>query len=141
MTLLAWLGGLLWRNGAGRPTKAVFWMAIIVSGIIFGWAHIDDKISNPEIQASPGAFATVMSVNTVFGVILGLLYWKQGLESAILAHFLIDAFGTGIVVPAYLSNNLFVQTSVFIGLVLVGIVTWRVLLSLRSIDAKFENSV
>jgi membrane protease YdiL (CAAX protease family) len=132
MSLFIWLGGLLWKDKNGRPTQGVFWSAIIISSIIFGWAHIDDKISNPQIQASPDAFMTMMLVNILFGIIFGWLYWKQGLESAILAHFMVDAIGCSIVVPAYLSDNLLVQASVLLSLVLAGLGSWHLLMGRSS---------
>jgi len=102
VTLLAWLGGLVWRDEAGRPSKPVLWAAIILSGLAFGWAHVDEHISDPQVR---GALAGVMLANSGFGVVFGWLYWTQGLESAMLAHFLVDAVGSAVVMPAYLAVN------------------------------------
>ena len=132
MSLFVGLGGILWKDRDGRPMQGVFWSAIIISGVIFGWAHIDDKISNPEIQASPEAFMTTMLVNTFFGMIFGWLYLEQGLESAILAHFMVDAIGISVVIPAYLSDNLLAQASVLLSLVLAGLGSWRLLMGRSS---------
>ena len=66
-------------------------------------------------------------MNASIGTALGVLYWKHGLECAILSHVLIDAIGLGIVMPAYFSNNGLVQGTVGIGLAAAGISAWRLL--------------
>ena len=124
MTLLAWLGGLVQREADGRPSPTVMWCAVIVSGFLFGLGHIDDVVPTPEIY---GALVGLLLVNTMFGIVFGWLYWKQGLESAILAHFMVDAVGSGIVVPAYLSNNPLVCVAAEIGLILVVVIIWHAL--------------
>jgi membrane protease YdiL (CAAX protease family) len=107
VTGLAWLGSLIWREPDGRPTRTIIWIAILISGILFGWAHVDDKLSIPGVSTS-GLVALIV-VNSIFGIIFGWLYWKLGIECAILAHFTLDAVAFGIVVPAYISNDLLVQ--------------------------------
>ena len=124
MTLLVWLGGVIWRDDAGRPTRGVLWTAIVLAGLVFGWGHIDDQLSVPGIR---GALAGVMLLNTAYGIAFGWLYWKQGLESAILAHFLVDAIGSAVVMPAYLADNLWLGLLVLGGLILAGVVSvWLV---------------
>jgi hypothetical protein len=116
MTLFVWLGSLVSRQADGRPTQRVFWIAVILSAVLFGWSHIDDKLAEPAIQAF--TLVIILAVNTMFGIIFGWLYWQLGLECAILAHFLIDALSSAVIMPAYLSGNLLVRVVVLIGLVL-----------------------
>jgi hypothetical protein len=125
VTGLAWLGSLIWREPDGRPTLTVIWIAVLISGILFGWAHIDDKLSIPGV--STYGLVALMIVSTIYGIIFGWLYWKLGIECAILAHFTLDAVASGIVVPAYISNDLPVWLIVLIGLVLAGVISWIVL--------------
>jgi hypothetical protein len=124
MTILAGLGGLVQRGEDGRPRPTVMWCAVILSGFLFGYGHIDHVVPTPEIF---GSLTLILLVNTMFGIVFGWLYWKQGLESAILAHFMVDAVGSGIVVPAYLSNNPLVFVAVTVGLILVAVISWRAL--------------
>jgi membrane protease YdiL (CAAX protease family) len=131
MTLLAWLGGLVRRGEDGRPSRGVVWTAIILSGLTFGWGHVDDQIYGAEIA---GALAAVMLVNTALGVTFGWLYWKQGLESAILAHFLVDAVGSAVVIPAYMSGSLLLGLLVLAGLMLAAVLSWRLLVCKRARD-------
>jgi hypothetical protein len=125
MTFLAWLASFISRDSSGRPTPTAFWAVIILCGLLFGASHVESRLSIPGITA--GDIAILMTVNTFFGVILGWLYWKLGLECAMFTHFVIDAVASAIVVPAYLSRNPLFQITVFLSLLLAGIWSLRVL--------------
>jgi membrane protease YdiL (CAAX protease family) len=125
MTGLAWVGSFFRREPDGRPSESVLWIAILISGILFGWAHVDDKLSIPGVPFTD--YLILMAVSTLYGIVFGWLYWKLGIECAILAHFAIDALAAGIIVPAYISQNLYLQLLVLIGIVLVGAISWLVL--------------
>ena len=128
MTWFAWLGAFVRRDADGRPATSIIWSAILLSGLLFGWAHIDDQILNPDLHAPAAEYVLIMVVGTLLGIGLGWLYWKQGLECAILAHFLVDAMAAGILVPAFLSRNLFLIVAVLSGLLLLAAISWRVLI-------------
>ena len=124
MTIFAWLAGLLQREQDGRPGPRAMWFAVILSAFLFGLDHIDDVVATPEIY---GALVNLFLVTTMFGIVFGWLYWKQGLESAILAHFMVDAVGSGIVVPAYLSKDPLLCVAVTIASILAMVVSCRAL--------------
>ncbi len=128
MTLFAWLGGLVWRDADGRPATEAMWGAILLSALLFGWSHIDEEVLNPDFQAPVAEYAVIMAVGALLGIVLGWLYWKQGLECAILAHFLVDALAAGIVVPAFLSRDPSLIAAVLIGLGLVAAISLWVLM-------------
>ena len=125
MSFFVWLGSLISKDSDARPTPAVFWTAIILCGLLFGASHVESRLSIPGVTV--GDLMTLMIVNTFFGIILGWLFWKLGLEAAMLAHFMIDAVASAVVVPAYLSGNLLLQISVVIGLMLAGVWSFRFL--------------
>ena len=84
-----------------------------------GWAHIDDKLSIPG--AAPGSLVLIMLVTTILGMVFGVLYWKLGIECAVLAHFTFDAMVSGLIVPANISNNPIVQVVVLVGLLFLSL--------------------
>lgn len=88
MTLLAWIGSKISRNEEGDPTSAVFWAAILISGLIFGLGHLPTAVAM-GISLTPLYVIRTLVLNGV-GIIYGWLYWKRGLESAMLAHFSTD---------------------------------------------------
>ena len=87
MSLLLWA---LWRGvqrGLGTPRSAVAWAAILASALLFGVGHLPAAYS--MLGALDGAtVAWVIGFNTLAGSVFGWLYWRYGLEAAILAHAL-----------------------------------------------------
>jgi hypothetical protein len=125
MTFFVWLASFVSRGSGARPTAIAFWAAIILCGLLFGGSHVESRLSIPGITS--GDMAVLMTVNTFFGIILGWLFWKLGLECAMFAHFMIDAVASAIAVPAYLSRNPLFQIIVLVSLMLAGIWSLRVL--------------
>jgi len=89
VTLLAWLGSLVFRDSEGRPKPAVLWIAIILVAVLFGLAHLPLAIS-VGLPLTPLAITRTVVLNSIGGVVLGWLYWTRGLESAMVAHFSAD---------------------------------------------------
>ena len=67
------------------PKKISIWIAIIISAVLFGLGHLPFTAGLTEITADVVARAVVL--NGAGAVIFSLLYWRRGLESAIIAHF------------------------------------------------------
>ncbi len=88
MTVLAWLGRFISRTTEGKPTSIVFWVANILAAILFGIGHL--PAVSLLVPVTPLVFARTVVLNGIGGVVFGWLYWKRGLESAIVAHFSAD---------------------------------------------------
>jgi hypothetical protein len=125
MSFFAWLGSLVSKTSDGRPTRAVYWVAIVLCALLFGWSHVDARLTMPGITVSHIVF--IMSSNTFLGIVLGWLFWKLGLECAMFAHFMIDAIVSGIVMPVYFSRNPLLQIGLLIGLIIAAALSVRVL--------------
>jgi membrane protease YdiL (CAAX protease family) len=87
MTLLVWAAWRLFQRRRGKPQAGYFIGAIIVSAIIFGLGHLPFAFVLVP-NASVALILYVISGNFIFGAIAGYLYWKKGLESAMIAHML-----------------------------------------------------
>lgn len=88
MTLLAWLGRFISKTSDGKPTSAVFWIAILLAAVLFGLGHLPTIALSVPITSLVVARTVVL--NGVLGIVFGWLYWKRGLESAIISHFSAD---------------------------------------------------
>ncbi len=89
LTLLAWISHWISCDEDGRPTLAALWIANIVFAVAFGLAHL------PATQAAglpitPLIIARAITLNGMGGLIFGWLYWRFGLETAMVAHFSTD---------------------------------------------------
>jgi hypothetical protein len=88
MTLLAWLGHFVSRTADGRPTSGVLWAANILAAVLFGLGHLPALTT--LIPITPLVIARTVTLNALLGIAFGWLYWKRGLEAAILSHFSAD---------------------------------------------------
>jgi membrane protease YdiL (CAAX protease family) len=88
MSLLAWFGSFLSKTTEGKPTNLVFWIANILAAIIFGIAHLPATATLVPLTSLVVTRAIVL--NGLAGIAFGYLYWKRGLEAAMLAHFSAD---------------------------------------------------
>lgn len=88
MSLLAWLGSFVSKTTEGKPTSAVFWIANILAAALFGLGHL--PATAMLIPLTPLVIARAIVLNGLAGVAFGWLYWKRGLESAMIAHFSAD---------------------------------------------------
>jgi len=86
MTLIVWAAWRILQKGQNQPTNAYFVGAILLSSLIFGAGHLPVAyVLLPE--SFGGALVLfVIFANSAFGVFAGYLYWKRGLESAMIAH-------------------------------------------------------
>ncbi|WP_083005173.1 CPBP family glutamic-type intramembrane protease [Halomonas sp. GT] len=87
MTTFIWVAWRALQRGKGYPSSALVWLCIIISALFFGASHV------PVIVAGIGSvslsvIAYIVFSNSLFGMIAGYLFWRYGLESAIIAHIL-----------------------------------------------------
>lgn len=87
MTLLVWIVWRVFQRRLDKPSTISFVVAILVSSFVFGVGHL------PVIILLLGGTTTavvlfVIIANSAFGMVAGYLYWKYGLESAMIAHVL-----------------------------------------------------
>lgn len=88
MSILAWLGGLVARAPDQHPAPAVFWIANVLAAVLFGLGHL--PATAVLIPLTPLVIARAVVLNGLAGIGFGWLYWKHGLEAAMLAHFSAD---------------------------------------------------
>jgi hypothetical protein len=88
MSLLAWLGSFISKTAEGKPTNGIFWLANVLAAVLFGLGHLPATAN--LIPLTPLVITRAILLNGIGGVIFGYLYWKRGLESAMVSHFSAD---------------------------------------------------
>ncbi|HEX9388712.1 MAG TPA: CPBP family intramembrane glutamic endopeptidase [Anaerolineales bacterium] len=88
MSFLVWLGRFISKNSDGKPTSAVFWVANILAAVLFGLGHLPTM--SLLVPLTSLVVARTILLNGLIGVVCGWLYWKRGLESAMISHFSAD---------------------------------------------------
>jgi membrane protease YdiL (CAAX protease family) len=88
LTFLAWLGKFISRTQDGRPSALVFWVANLLAAVLFGLGHLPTTAA--LIPLTPLVILRAVVLNGLLGIAFGYLYWKRGLEAAMLSHFSAD---------------------------------------------------
>ncbi len=88
MTLLVLALGKIFRTAESRPTGVAFWLANIIAAVLFGLGHLPaTAILMPLTKL---VVLRALLLNGIPGFVFGVLYWKRGLESAMVSHFAAD---------------------------------------------------
>lgn len=84
MTLFLWLLSLI----ADPLTPLVYWIAILLAGVLFAYGHIPGSIA-AGAKKTPMFYAATLFLNGWASLIFGWLFWQHGLLAAIMAHALL----------------------------------------------------
>ncbi|HKA18453.1 MAG TPA: CPBP family intramembrane glutamic endopeptidase [Blastocatellia bacterium] len=87
MTFMVWAAWRLFQKRRGQPRGVYIVIAIVISSVIFGIGHLPLVVALGS-NLTLAIVVYVVSANSVFGLIAGYLYWRKGLEAAIVAHML-----------------------------------------------------
>ena len=88
MSFFAWLGRFISKTMEGKPTAAVVWIANILAAVLFGLGHLPTMAL--LVPLTPLVITRAVVLNGLLGIVFGWLYWKRGLESAMISHFSAD---------------------------------------------------
>ncbi len=89
MTFIIWLIGKITKpRGKIIENNLIVWTSIFITALLFGIGHL--PITSELMTLTPLVIFRAILLNGIGGVIFGWLYWKKGLESAIIAHFSAD---------------------------------------------------
>lgn len=86
------VSALVWLLARCNRRVALPWMfvlAIVLAAVLFGAGHLPAAIA-AGIADTPLLIARIVLLNAVVAVVFGGLFWKYGLEHAMLAHFCAD---------------------------------------------------
>lgn len=89
VTTLVWI---MWkltkRSDEERPSSSIVWIAIFSAAVVFGLGHLPATAALTAL--TPVIIFRAVLLNGIGGIIFGWLFWKKGLEAAIIAHFSAD---------------------------------------------------
>jgi len=73
----------------GLSERAIVWPAILLAAFVFGVGHLPAALG-AGLRLTAGVVTRLLLLNMAGGVVFGLLYWRRGFESAVVAHFVAD---------------------------------------------------
>lgn len=86
MTLIVWAAWRVLQKQRRVPSPGCFVGAIIFTSLMFGAGHLPVAYLLLSDSFGPAIVLFVILANSTFGIVAGYLYWKSGLEAAIIAH-------------------------------------------------------
>ena len=91
MTFIVWLLAKITRKNKSNIPNSFYYVAIFIAAIIFGLGHLPATM---EVFGELSAILVIRALvlNGLLGLWFGYLYWKKGLEYAIIAHISADIF-------------------------------------------------
>ena len=84
LSLVAWICGRWWKTPGGLPTSGAFWIAIVLVAILFGLGHLPATAAITPL--TPTLIFRALVLNGIAGIVFGYLYWRHGLEAAMIGH-------------------------------------------------------
>lgn len=84
----SWIAKRLGRSTEGELGPALFWAVNIVVAIAFGLGHL--PATAELVPITPIVVFRAIALNGIVGLIAAYLFWKKGIEMAMLCHFSAD---------------------------------------------------
>lgn len=88
MTLLVWLCRRFASPKDASATSRMYWAGVIGAALLFGLGHLPAAAALWPLTTL--VVARVLIMNCIGGIVFGWLYWRRGLEHAVVAHFSAD---------------------------------------------------
>jgi len=85
MTLLVWAFSSLAKR---VPKPWVYWSAIVIAAVLFGVGHL--PAAGKIWPLTEIVVVRTVVLNAIGGLVFGWLYWRRGIEMAMLGHFSAD---------------------------------------------------
>lgn len=84
MSLFVWVLWKLFQRSRNTPSSAIFWISILASAFLFAIGHLGATALVAPLTAV--VWARMLLLNGIAGVVFGWLYWRKGLEIAMISH-------------------------------------------------------
>ena len=88
MSFIAWLFYRIKSDSEGKPTKTGMWLSVIIAALLFGVSHLPAVLFFADLSILH--ILRIIFLNTIGGIVFGVLFWKRGLEYAMISHFGMD---------------------------------------------------
>lgn len=88
MSFIVWITFKIKSTKDKKPTIPGIWIGIIVSSLIFAITHL--PYSFDFIKITPPIILRSLVLNGLSSSVYGFLFWRHGIESAMIAHWVTD---------------------------------------------------
>jgi hypothetical protein len=85
---IRYLRNLVSGDRATGLSPAIFWTANIVAAVAFGLGHLPTTAQ--LVHLTPVIVLRAVALNGILGMVAGYLFWRRGIEMAMVCHFAAD---------------------------------------------------
>jgi membrane protease YdiL (CAAX protease family) len=89
MTIIVWALSKLFARRRQAVPSWIYWVGIVAAAILFGVGHLSAAVG-VYAALTPLVIVRIIVINSLLGIGFGYLYWKKGLEYAMIAHMTAD---------------------------------------------------
>jgi hypothetical protein len=93
MTIMIWLPWRIRQKKTGLPKPGYVISAVVLTAVLFGLGHLPAAMAMGIKLTTPVIMYIVIG-NALPGIFLGVLYWRKGIEAAMIAHALGQVIAT-----------------------------------------------
>jgi membrane protease YdiL (CAAX protease family) len=98
MTLIIWLISFIFKKYRDSIPSSFYWIGIILAALIFSAGHL------PATEGLYGELTSILIarsfiLNGFLAVFFGYLFWKKGLEYAMIAHMMVHIVTQLVILP------------------------------------------
>lgn len=87
MSLFIWIGWRLFQGDKPQPSPKIIWISILLTTLLFALGHLGSTVLLAPLTFV--VFVRMIVLNGISGVLFGWLFWKKGLEVAMIAHAMV----------------------------------------------------
>lgn len=87
MTTMIWLPWRMWQKKTGEPKYAYVVSAVVLTALMFAVGHLP-AVMAMGIKLTTPVIVYIVVGNALPGILFGILYWRNGIEAAMIAHAL-----------------------------------------------------
>jgi hypothetical protein len=87
MTAMIWLPWRIWQKKTGVPKRVYVVSAVVLTAVLFAVGHLP-AVMAMGIKLTTPIIAYIVVGNALPGILFGVLYWRKGIEAAMIAHAL-----------------------------------------------------
>lgn len=98
MSFLVWVCSFFARRKGKKISLWMIWVGILGAAVLFGIGHLPFTATLTGLSAY--IVARALLLNGLAGIVFGWLFWKKGLEAAMVAHITADIF-LFVIVPVF----------------------------------------
>ncbi|WNB91792.1 CPBP family intramembrane glutamic endopeptidase [Bacillus sp. NEB1478] len=98
MTLIVWILAVLFKKKKGELPNAFFWIGLIIAALLFSAGHLPATAKLYD-GLTPILITRAFVLNGVLGCLFGYIYWKKGLEYAMISHMCVHVVNQLILIP------------------------------------------